>query len=44
MSESTIKVVGAGSVHVVPDVTRLEVKASRVFKTYPEAYACASEK
>ncbi len=43
MSESTIKVVGTGSIHVVPDVTRLEVRANRVFKTYSEAYACASE-
>ncbi|MBR5028323.1 MAG: SIMPL domain-containing protein [Bacteroidales bacterium] len=43
MSDSTIKVVGTGSIHVVPDVTRLQVEISRVFKTYNDAYACAKE-
>lgn len=43
MSESTIKVVGTGSIHVVPDVTRLEVCIDRVLKNYDEAYACAKE-
>lgn len=41
--ESTIKVVGTGSIHVVPDVTRLEISISRVFKTYEETYAAAKE-
>ena len=35
--ESTIKVVGTGSIHVVPDVTRLEISINRVFKTYEDA-------
>ena len=38
--KSTISVTGTGSVHVVPDVTRLEIEVRRVFKTYQEAYAC----
>ena len=41
--ESTIKVVGTGSIHVVPDVTRLEISINRVFKTYEDAYASAKE-
>lgn len=43
MSESTIKVVGTGSIHVVPDVTRLEISIDRVLKSYDEAYECAKE-
>lgn len=43
MSESIIKVVGTGSIHVVPDVTRLEIRIDRVLKNYDEAYACAKE-
>ena len=43
MSESTIKVVGTGRIHVVPDVTRLEIGIDRVLKNYDEAYACAKE-
>ena len=38
-----IKVTGKGSVHVVPDVTRLEVKIESVFTTYSEAYKQAKE-
>lgn len=41
--ESIIRVSGKGNVHVVPDVTRLEVTISGVFKTYEEAYAQARE-
>lgn len=41
--ESVIEVTGTGSVHVVPDVTRLEVTISGVFKSYEEAYARARE-
>ena len=43
MEQGTIKVEGTGSVHVVPDVTRLEIKVESVFKSYDEAYAQARE-
>lgn len=43
MNESTIKVVGTGSIHVVPDVTRLQIRVRRVFNNYDEAYNCAKE-
>ncbi len=43
MTESTIHVTGTGSIHVVPDVTRLQIDVRRVFKTYNEAYDCAKE-
>jgi len=39
----TIKVTGRGTVHVTPDVTRLEVNITGVFKTYAAAYAQARE-
>lgn len=39
----TINVTGRGSIHVVPDVTRLEVTIESVFKTYEEAYQQAKE-
>lgn len=39
----TISVTGKGSIHVVPDVTRLETTVSGWFKTYEEAYAQARE-
>lgn len=38
-----ITVTGKGSVHVVPDVTRLEVIVESVFKTYEDAYQRAKE-
>ena len=38
-----ITVTGNGSIHVVPDVTRLEVKVESVFKTYDAAYQQAKE-
>lgn len=38
-----ITVTGKGSVHVVPDVTRLEICVESVFKTYDEAYVQARE-
>ena len=41
MNNSTISVVGTGSIHVVPDVTRLKINVNRIFKTYEEAYECA---
>ena len=40
---SKISVVGRGSIHVVPDVTRIEVTVSGVFDTYEEAYHKAKE-
>jgi hypothetical protein len=42
-TESKISVQGKGAIHVVPDVTRLEVKIDSVFKTHEEAYAKARE-
>lgn len=41
--EKIITVTGKGGVHVVPDVTRLDVSVTGVFSTYEEAYACAKE-
>jgi len=41
--ENTIHVTGRGAVHVVPDVTRLEVSIDRVYETYEEAYLKAKE-
>lgn len=41
--ESTISVDGRGSIHVVPDVTRLEVCVESVFVTYEDAYKQARE-
>ena len=39
--DNTITVTGRGSIHVVPDVTRLEVTVRGVFETYDVAYAKA---
>ena len=39
----TISVKGRGDIHVVPDVTRLEIAVECVFKTYEEAYGQAKE-
>ena len=41
--EGKISVQGKGAIHVVPDVTRLEVKIERVFEDYAKAYAQAKE-
>ncbi len=41
--EKTISVNGSGSIHVVPDVTRLEVTVESVFENYEKAYARAQE-
>ena len=41
--ESTISVDGRGSIHVVPDITRLEVCVESVFATYEDAYKQAKE-
>ena len=40
---NTIHVTGRGAVHVVPDVTRLEITIDRVYKTYEDAYLKAKE-
>lgn len=39
----TIAVTGKGSIHVIPDVTRLQVTIESVFKTYEDAYQQAKE-
>ena len=41
--EKTIKVTGKGTIHVVPDVTRLTVEIHNIFNTYEETYANAKE-
>ncbi len=41
--ENTITVTGRGSIHVVPDVTRLEVAIRGIFPSYNDAYAKAKE-
>ena len=43
MNNGTISVDGRGSIHVVPDVTRLEVSVESVFATYEDAYKQAKE-
>lgn len=43
MNESSVKVTGTGRIHVVPDVTRLEIEINRVFQTYEQAYNCVKE-
>lgn len=43
MSESTISVQGKGALHVVPDVTRLEVTIGQWFESYTKAYAQAKD-
>lgn len=40
---NTIHVTGRGAVHVVPDVTRLEIRVDRVYATYEDAYQIAKE-
>lgn len=42
-SKATINVTGNGSIHVVPDVTRLDVRVESVFKSYEDAYQQAKE-
>ena len=41
--EKTITVTGKGTIHVVPDVTRLTVEIQNLFETYDEAYAKAKD-
>lgn len=42
-NKATINVTGNGSIHVVPDVTRLDVRVESVFKSYEDAYQQAKE-
>lgn len=39
----SITVTGSGSIHVGPDVTRIETNISGVFQTYEAAYDQAKE-
>ncbi len=39
MEENFIKVQGNGAIHVVPDVTRLELRLASIHESYREAYA-----
>lgn len=43
MEEATITLQGKGAIHVVPDVTRLEVKIDQWFADYGKAYEQARE-
>ncbi|MBR1549751.1 MAG: SIMPL domain-containing protein [Bacteroidales bacterium] len=43
MNESTIQVTGTGSIHVVPDVTRLTVSIKRHFASYKLSFESAKE-
>lgn len=43
MELSTISVQGKGAIHVVPDVTRLQVTIEQWFESYDQAYAQAKE-
>ena len=40
---NSISITGKGSIHVAPDVTRLETTIEQWFKTYEEAYTQARE-
>lgn len=40
---NSISITGKGSIHVAPDVTRLETTIEQWFKTYEEAYIQARE-
>lgn len=40
---NTIHVTGKGAVHIVPDVTRLQISVDRVYETYDDAYKKAKE-
>ncbi len=42
-TKATINVTGNGNIHVVPDVTRLEVRVESVFESYDVAYQQAKE-
>ncbi len=40
-AEKLITVTGRGNIHIVPDVTRVEVKIDSIFRTYDTAYQMA---
>ena len=37
-AEKLITVTGRGNIHIVPDVTRVEVKIDSIFRTYDTVY------
>ena len=41
MNEKLITVTGKGAIHVVPDVTRVELTLQSIHDTYEDAYAQA---
>ena len=43
MENSQIRIQGKGAIHVVPDVTRLEVRVEQWFPNYEKGYAQAKE-
>lgn len=43
MNDATIRVQGRGAIHVVPDVTRVEVTIQQWFSNHSQAYAQAKE-
>lgn len=43
MEEARISVQGKGAIHIVPDVTRLEIAIAQWFEDYKKAYAQAKE-
>lgn len=42
-TEKTITVTGRGNIHIVPDVTRIELQIKCIFDTYDTAYRMAEE-
>lgn len=42
-TEETITVTGRGNIHIVPDVTRIELQIKCIFDTYDTAYKMAEE-
>ena len=42
MDEKVITVVGKGGIHIIPDVTRVELRLESLHKTYEEAYELIS--
>ena len=40
-TEKIIAVTGRGNIHVVPDVTRVEVKINSILRSYDTAYQLA---
>lgn len=42
--DKKITVTGKGAIHVVPDITRLEVTIATLHETYSDAYGMAKKK